>query len=414
MGRTMTGVQSSDVFLGDAHVGFLAQGDDGHLRFEYQSDWCVRGWPLSISLPLRSAPDPVKATNWFRQLLPDPDVCRRIADHIDVSLANEGGLLKELAGDAPGSIHVAHGVGDNNGEGSSYRPLNEHELHELLFLTQQRPLLAGVENVHLLLAGSGDKLPLFCDGVRLYVPLGDSFSSHIVRFQPDLASEALENEAFCMMLARAMGLPVVDCQLRDGVDRLLLVERIDRAVRDGQVQCLHQETFCQALGLPPGRFFEQEGGASLKDCFELLRHYSIRPAVDIRALLDWVIFTTLIGASGSHAGRLALLLSADGPYLAPFSGICCTIWRSGGRAAMAIGGCYEYEALGERHWRVLAEETGIHFRLIRQRLCLFADRLLPAGRATAETFRRQYGESHSLGQIIATLMSAAGTLSWLK
>ncbi len=414
MGTTVKGEQTMDVYLGDAHVGFLGQGADARPEFEYLPAWRAQGWPLSVSLPLRPDADPVKVSNWFRQLLPDPDVCRRIGRRVDVSVANDVALLEILAGDAPGGVHLYRGGSSAGGKGRVYRPLNEHELHELVSLALQRPLLAGVEDIHLLLSGDGDKLPLFCDGVRLYVPLGDSVSSHIVRFQPDLASEELEIEAFCMMLARVMGLPVVDCSLRDGVDRLLLVERFDRVLRNGFAQRLHQESFCQALGLAPGLRYEHEGGASLGDCFGLLRRYSTCPARDIKALLDWVVFTTLIRDGASHAGRLALLLSAEGPRLAPFSGLRCGSWQAEGRAAMAIGGCYEYEALGERHWRALAEETGIHYRLIRQRLCLLADRILPASRSAAETFRRRHGECRGVGRVIGTIMSAVASFPWLK
>ncbi len=409
IGRYVVGV-----CLGDEPIGLLGHDDGGLLDFDYLPQWREAGQPLSVSMPLTQELDPVRVSNWFRRLLPDPDVCRAMGHYLDISLANDAGLLAALGGDAPGAITMTPGPGYTPGSARAYRPLNEHELHELLILAIQRPLLAGVEDVRLLLAGNGWKLPLFCDGVRLYVPLGCSVSSHVVRFQPDLASGMLENEAFCMQLARAMGLPVVDCRLRDGVDRILLVERFDRRVCDERVVRLHQESFCQALGTAPGRVFEQEGGPSLGDCFALLRRCSIRPAADIKALLDWVIFTALIRASACHAGRLALLLSPRGPRLAPFSGL-----RTGGpgstsRAAMGIGGCYDYASLGEAHWRSLATETGIHFRLVRQRLWFYADRILPTSRAVAESFRRQYGECRSVGQIIGTLMSAVGKLDWLN
>ena len=40
---------------------------------------------------------------------------------------------------------------------------------------------------------------------------------------------------------------------------------------DGTVWRLHQEDFCQALGVPSEKKYQSEGGPSLADCFELIR-----------------------------------------------------------------------------------------------------------------------------------------------
>lgn len=50
-----------------------------------------------------------------------------------------------------------------------------------------------------------------------------------------------------------------------------LVARYDRVVRDnGTIIRLHQEDMCQAMGLPPGRKHQEEGGPSFEQCFRVV------------------------------------------------------------------------------------------------------------------------------------------------
>ena len=83
--------------------------------------------------------------------------------------------------------------------------------------------------------------------------------------------------------AALVGLDVAPVEPRVVRDRtFLLVERYDRAIHDnGHVRRIHQEDFCQALGVPPETKYASEGGPTFKDCFELLRRIAARPAVDV-------------------------------------------------------------------------------------------------------------------------------------
>ena len=63
-----------------------------------------------------------------------------------------------------------------------------------------------------------------------------------------------------MVLAQALGLPTASVTTgRAGERSDLLVERYDRHVDHGAVTRLHQEDFCQALGLPPAAKYEFNG-----------------------------------------------------------------------------------------------------------------------------------------------------------
>ncbi len=83
-----------------------------------------------------------------------------------------------------------------------------------------------------------------------------------------------------MKLAAAIGIPTAKVEARtvEGME-YLLVERYDRIYRadPGQepvLERLHQEDFCQALGIVSEMKYQKEGGPSLKQCFALLREAS--------------------------------------------------------------------------------------------------------------------------------------------
>ncbi len=91
------------------------------------------------------------------------------------------------------------------------------------------------------------------------------------------------------MLAKAVGLPVVDTQLRSFADSYyVLVDRFDRYIaEDGRINRLHQEDFCQALGYGFERKYQEHGGPSFSDCLGLIREISDDPATDLLNLLRW-------------------------------------------------------------------------------------------------------------------------------
>jgi serine/threonine-protein kinase HipA len=74
-------------------------------------------------------------------------------------------------------------------------------------------------------------------------------------------SHTVENEAFCMQLAQDIGLTVPHVEILQKQENCYLVERYDRIYgHDGEPARIHQEDFCQALGVAPDQKYEKEGG----------------------------------------------------------------------------------------------------------------------------------------------------------
>ena len=130
-----------------------------------------------------------------------------------------------------------------------------------------------------------------------------------------------------MRLAAKLGLDVAAVEIRAVAGRpYLLVERYDRIIdSDGQVRRLHQEDFCQALGVFTERKYASEGGPTFKTSFDLVRRACTRPAVELLKLLDAAIVQVLIGNADAHGKNYSLLHRDDGIVLAPLYDLLCTV-----------------------------------------------------------------------------------------
>lgn len=132
----------------------------------------------------------------------------------------------------------------------------------------------------------------------------------------------------------------------------LLVERYDRQ-RDTK-QRLHQEDFCQALGMPPETKYQNEGGPDLLQSFALLRR-ATRPSapqvLQVLQLLGAVIFNALIGNHDAHSKNFSLLYTPRGAVLAPLYDLLSTAVypRLTDKMAMKIGSTYRFTEVQAPH-----------------------------------------------------------------
>jgi serine/threonine-protein kinase HipA len=187
--------------------------------------------------------------------------------------------------------------------------------------------------------------------------------------KPDIKRLAgsVQNEAFCMTLARLCGLDAAEVTTgRAGKRDYLLVKRYDR-IADGQgtIRRIHQEDFCQLLGLFPSEKYErnglgQRGGASLDQMFDALAR-TVSPAERLK-LLDAVIFNILICNSDSHAKNYSVLVGAAGTAkLAPlYDLMCAAVYKQVDQSLPQIIGIKRSASeLHEDDWRQLATSIGL-------------------------------------------------------
>ena len=365
-------------------VGRLTQDDSGHMSFQYDDAWCEKpdAMALSCSLPLRAAPFAQKeCRGFFGGTLPEEDNRKVIARILGISDKNDFAMLEQIGGECAGAISFHPEDEVIPEDDKRYRELSDDEFAKVLRELPRRPLMAGEDGIRLSLAGAQDKIAVRVDDGRISIPRGSAPSSHILK--PAIATwEGVAfNEAYCMKLARACDLNAATVEIGKVEDiDYILVERYDR-IRDeaGKIRRVHQEDFCQALGVPSEKKYQSEGGPNLAACFELLRGASTVPALDLRDLLDSVIFNLLIGNHDAHAKNFSLLYLPSGEVrFAPLYDLVCTVFypELTDKMAMKIGGEAKSALIMPRHVETFAAAAGLGAAQARARVASLADKVL--------------------------------------
>lgn len=384
------------VWLFDQPVGTLSLVA-GRLSFRYHHDWPAQSNRVALSQSLPLGPEPFddhQCRAFFAGLLPEGNLRRLIAQQCQVSSQNDFALLNAIGGECAGAItFVPEGLPLATAEQAGVEWLDEPQLMALLDELPRRPMLAGRDGVRLSLAGAQDKLPVVFDGQRIGLPKGGQPSTHILK--PAIASveESVLNEGFCLAQAQAMGLPTAQAQIFGVQGRqVLLVARYDRRVGvDGQPVRIHQEDFCQALGVVPEMKYQNEGGPDLKACFDLLRKATRPSAPQVLRLLDAVVFNALIGNHDAHAKNFSLLYAGQGkntaPTLAPLYDMLCTAVYDHltPKMAMKLGSKYKFTEVQARHWEQFAQAAGLSKAQTKKRVLQIAQQLPAVARSLQAT-----------------------------
>jgi serine/threonine-protein kinase HipA len=365
-------------------VGQLVQDDGGQMTFQYDAAWLGRPEPvpLSRSLPLRDEPFTQKeCQGFFGGILPEEDNRQVIARILGISDKNDFAMLEQIGGECAGAISFLPENEAIPEDDDRYRELADDELAKILRELPRRPLMAGADGIRLSLAGAQDKIAVRVDDGKISIPRGSAPSSHVLKPAVDTYEGVVFNEAFCMALARACDLNVAPVEIGkvDDID-YLLAERYDRIRgEDGNIQRLHQEDFCQALGIRSEIKYQSEGGPSLEDCFELVRDTSSVPAPDLISLLDAVIFNLLIGNHDAHGKNFSFLYVPDRSIrFAPLYDLVSTVFypELTDRMAMKIGKQPKSALIYPNDINRFAADAGLGAALVRARIPALAGRII--------------------------------------
>lgn len=392
------------VYLNSIKAGMLER-DGRRLTFSYSTDYLnlPGASPISRLLPLAPTVYGDEATRaFFSNLLPEGAVLTQVARQVGISQENVFGLLEAIGGDCAGAISVS--ASDNLPESTgSYRPITEQELSDELDKLPSHPFLAGEEGVRLSLAGAQNKLPVFFDGSNYYIPEGAKPSSHILKTAIEQLDNTVINETFCMTLATQVGLPVPVAQVVSiGDKQVFMVERYDRKQpASGEIVRLHQEDFCQALGIPPELKYEKEGGPGFSDCFRLVDEWSDEPLLDAGNLLNWAIFNFIIGNADAHGKNLSFLYNENLVRVAPFYDLISTAVysRLNNKFAMKMGGKSDARYLPPDTLGKFAVEIGIDIRTVRAAFIRLMENIEIKSPQLLDEYRDRFGALVILGEI---------------
>ncbi len=407
-----------DVYLHDIKVGTLRPRGRG-VRFTYLPEALSNHSIFALSLALPKQPEPFpdsKAGPFFRNLLPEQAYRRLIAAATGTAPENNLALLGAIGGECPGAVSIWP-QGSRPAERPEHRRLSPEELKALFTMTDRAALANAVARGRLSLPGVQEKIALLrSEDGTWHLPLNGAVTSHILKQATPAFPDLLENELFCMALARACGLMVPPTGLAAPDVGVFCAERFDRppsvSPNDAPRSKLHQEDFCQILRCEPDRKYEFDGGPGIRKCAHVLRRYSAIPAHDLERLVQWVGFNYLIGNEDAHAKNLALLYQEDGLRLAPHYDLVSTevypeLQRN---LAMKIGRTTDIRNVQRSDWERFAKAVALPWRQVRAWLLELMDAQTNALGATADICSSEYGTSDIYRAIIAVVERRAGQL----
>ncbi len=353
-------------------VGEIRQLKDHRLEFSYDEAWrqATTSTPLSLSMPFAEQRHGDEAvSNFLWGLLPDNErVIARWARDFKVSARSVFGLLTNIGGDVAGAMQFL--APDNVGRPPGHLvPLADHEIAQLIAEVRKDGSAwhATGKNGRWSLAGAQGKIALHFDLVsqRWADPSGEFATTHILKPAIEGIIDHDLNEHLCLTAARLLGLPTARSEIQDfHGERATVVERYDRRWHDGRLRRIHQEDMCQAIGLPPPRKYQVDGGPSAMDIANLLRRE--RPASaqqDIETFARALVFNWLIVGTDAHARNYSVLLLGNQARLAPLydlgSGLLLGEHIRKLRLAMKISGEYAPFKIDRGHWLLLAADFGL-------------------------------------------------------
>ncbi|EKB2873941.1 HipA N-terminal domain-containing protein [Escherichia coli] len=228
-------------WMNNQRVGELTKLANGAHTFKYAPEWLASRYarPLSLSLPLQRGNITSDAVfNFFDNLLPDSPIVRdRIVKRYHAKSRQPFDLLSEIGRDSVGAVTlipedetVTHPI-------MAWEKLTEARLEEVLTAYKADIPLGMIReenDFRISVAGAQEKTALLRIGNDWCIPKGITPTTHIIKLpigeirQPNATldlSQSVDNEYYCLLLAKELGLNVPDAEIiKAGNVRALAVE----------------------------------------------------------------------------------------------------------------------------------------------------------------------------------------------
>lgn len=381
-----------DVFLLNRRAGsldYVSRQNEMHFRYDPAYIAAPDAIPLSQSLPLGTEPfDTDKTTVFFENLLPPDAVRKKLGPILHLSRHNVFGFLRALGGDCAGAISLwPEGEAPDESAGRLVF-LDDEESYDVLAGLKKRPLYVnGIDGYRISGAGAQSKLIARLVGKRIALPLYGMPSTHIIKPPVEDYPDSVFNECFSMRLANRLGIPAARCGII-GLkgEAFYWTERYDRESVGDAVRRLHQEDFCQILGVSGERKYESEGGPSFADCMGAMAEMGL-PLSDRLAFIDRMAFNFLIGNADAHGKNSSVLYRGRaGRRLAPvYDAMSTAVYANLSReSAMSIGGARHFDDVHRESFSAMATEIGMRPALVLARLDGIMKTIIPCAQALAK------------------------------
>jgi serine/threonine-protein kinase HipA len=355
-------MRSLNVYLCGNKTGVLIENDLLQLSFKYENE---KNAPLSVNLPARNDEySHAQVFPFFENLTPEGEIFEILSKDHD-SGNKTFSILDRFGADCAGAVafYKTTPGGEND---DNPLEISSGLLAHIIDRLPEDPLLTSLDNPpRLSLAGAQSKFAVFKSGEKYYCSNDKHPSTHIIKITNKRFPDLLKNELFCMKLARAIQLDVPYVELKEAEGRPYLeIERYDRRMENETVIRIHQEDFCQALGIVSGRKYQAGGGASLRACHGIIEKFSDNLLLDIKRFMEWIVFNYLTGNTDAHAKNISFLYGRTGLCLAPFYDLLSTeVYPEkiiDHNMAMLINGKGKYDALRPKDFTALFEQLNLN------------------------------------------------------
>lgn len=298
-------------------------------EFAYAADYLalVDPTPLSVRFPLREEPYAgLDVAHWLTNLLPDDDdVLDRWCSRRRVARDRPLDLLGTVLGaECAGAVQLCDpdATPDLIEAPGQLRELSEESLWDGLGKLRRDwsyRFASADGDAGRSLSGMQPKDALRWTGSGWAVPSGRQATTHILKLDRDRFPHEVLVEHVTLRTARRLGLAAAESSVLHGEEfDVLVVERYDRRhVAEGTVERVHQEDFCQALGLAPAGRHQRRGGATVGDCADVVAAFGATGAENIARLQDNMLFRWVVGDTDGHAKNVGILLSGAARSLTP-------------------------------------------------------------------------------------------------
>ena len=413
-------VKQLEVLIADEHAGMVRMDSGGRLDFAYARSWnsAHPAFPLSYALPQSlSRHDHRHVSAFLWGLLPEnPMVLDRLARDNQISARNPLALLSVIGMDCPGAVRFLT-VQDFPNHTRSQVPddpeicwLSDKEVRDLLVDLRVSIGATGRRSGdpgQFSLAGAQAKTALFRNGSRWGIPLGTTPTTHILKPPVAGLDGQVENEHFCLCLARRLGLPAALSEVVTFDDEVAItVERFDRIRVNGEIQRIHQEDMCQALSVMPDAKYQKDGGPGAASIVGKVLSASSEPDHDSRCFMQACLLNFVIAGTDAHGKNYSVLYDDDAMRLAPLYDVNSMLPYQPDsrriRMSMSTGGRYELFGIMPRHWIAQAKACGVSPGRTLADLDRLIDLIPDAAHAVAEQCHRD-GLIHP---VITTLREA--------
>ncbi|MBQ7456886.1 MAG: HipA domain-containing protein [Desulfovibrio sp.] len=337
--------------MNDEKVGILSKKSTG-LFFSYDPH---AKQAISLSLPREGQTSPFfqnKVQFFIDNLIPEGDAFALVFKLFKPVSRNAFDILYCIGQEVAGALLFCEedAIAPQN---NVYRDVTNEV--EAFLRTKDPRSIEEVVRARFSLAGAQHKVAIYFADDRIFVPEDYSPTTHILKPDSREFPGTARNEHLCLDVAKRLGFPVCQHELliRQGYDALLL-GRYDRVRTNNTVRRLHQEDFCQAMGLPPifkyqsthiGRYGEY-GLVALLETAQAA-HIDIADALAKRCA-----FSFFVGNFDAHAKNYSLLYTDHGIELAPLYDILCipALGSFERELSMDIGGSFNPDTISSNNF----------------------------------------------------------------